>query len=222
MIGKCDSGEKNKKKPLPPHTKIRYSECRAKIILEDIFFEQLGNLELRDKPDLQSFEKDIGIEVVIAENQNVLKAERIYSYLSYDEDVENRQRKIDSIEECDAKYINGILYSSGYDNFNLINKAVKKKIENFASKNYKQFKENHLFVFSSIYADDSMLRDELVFLQSIDLEKHLKKIYVLFPDKLCCFDLERATYEKFAIDSKTQMQYALEARKCVEEKESSL
>lgn len=207
-----------KDRPLPSHTKFDYYECYAKIILENTFPKQFDNLKVKDKPDLQSKEKNIGIEVTIAEKQDSLEAEQLYLQLPYTESPK-RRRKIERIEQCGAKYEHGILLTSGIDNFDLVNEAVKRKIEKLQSAEYASLKEYHLFVFSSIYADNSMLQDEIAYLQNVQIGKYFKKMYVSVPEELYCFNFEKTTYERFAIDSNVQFQYAIQARQMVEEGE---
>ena len=53
-----------KDKPLPPHTKLDYQECYAKLLLESSFKKfKMDDLIIRDKPDLCNKANDIGIEV---------------------------------------------------------------------------------------------------------------------------------------------------------------
>lgn len=207
-----------KGRPLPSHTKLDYDECYTKIVLEKFFPDQYENLQILDKPDLQSEDKSIGIEVTIAEERDSIEAERLYLQLS-DTESSKRQRKIERIEQCGAKYEHGILLTSGIDNFDLVNEAVKRKIEKLQSTEYASLKEYHLFVFSSIYADNSMLQDEIAYLQNIQVGKYFKKMYVSVPEELYCFNFEKTTYERFAIDSNVQSQYAIQARQMVEEGE---
>ena len=114
-----------KNKPLPSHTKFNYYECYAKIVLEEFFGY---NLSLDDKPDLQDIQNNIGIEVTIAEKSETLEAERLYSTLFY-VDEHTREKNIKRIEQCGSKYKDGILSSSGTDDFNLINEAINCKRE---------------------------------------------------------------------------------------------
>ena len=207
-----------KGRPLPSHTGLDYYECFAKIILENTFPKQFGDLKVKDKPDLQSEDKSTGIEVTIAEERDSIEAERLYLQLS-DTEPYKRQRKIERIEQCGAKYEHGMLLTSGIDNFDLVNEAVKRKVEKLQSAGYASLKEYHLFVFSSIYADNSMLQDEIAYLQNVQVGKYFKKMYVSVPEELYCFNFEKTTYERFAIDSNVQSQYAIQARQMVEEGE---
>ncbi len=64
-----------------------------------------------------------------------------------------------------------------------------------------------------------MLQDELAFLQNIQVKKYFKNIYVSGSGELYFFNFEKITYERFAIDSNVQSQYAIQARQMVEEGE---
>lgn len=207
-----------KGRPLPSHTGLDYYECFAKIILENTFPKQFGDLKVKDKPDLQSEDNSIGIEVTIAEERDSIEAERLYLQLS-DTESSNTQRIIERIEQCGAKYEHGILLTFGNDNFNLVNEAVNRKTNKRQNAGYAPFQEYHLFVFSNICANDIMLQKELAFLQNIQVENYFKKIYVSGSGELYCFNFEKTTYERFAIDSNVQSQYAIQARQMVEEGE---
>ena len=173
---------------------------------------------LADKPDLQSPSNNIGIEVTVAEKKETLEAENLYSQLPYT-DFSEKQRKIERIRQCGAKYEDGMLFTSERNSFDLVNKAVEGKIKKLQDAEYLQLGEYHLFVISSVYADDSMLQDELEFLQSIRAGDSWKKIYISVPNALYCFTFARATYEKVFIDSITQVQHGTQARQMVEEGE---
>jgi len=112
-----------------------------------------------------------------------------------------------------------MLFTSERNSFDLVNKAVEGKIKKLQDAEYLQLGEYHLFVISSVYADDSMLQDELEFLQSIRAGDSWKKIYISVPNALYCFTFARATYEKVFIDSITQVQHGTQARQMVEEGE---
>lgn len=205
-------------RPLFSHTKLDYYECYAKTVLEYLFPERFSNLTMADKPDIQSLVDDIGVEVTVAESKKSIEAERLYSWLE-NTDHYRKQRNIERIKQCGAEYKKGMLLSYGGDNFELVNNAVDRKNKKLQSAGYASFKEYHLFIFSSTYADDSMLQNEYVFLQNIHAGEYWGRIYVLVPGELYCFDFERATYERFVIDSNTQMQCAVKARQMVEEGE---
>lgn len=64
-----------KKKHSSDHTKYRYDECFAKIVLEEFFPNKYKNLIIKDKPDLVDESNNIGIEVVNAIPTKIHEAE---------------------------------------------------------------------------------------------------------------------------------------------------
>ncbi len=68
----------------------------------------LGELLLKDKPDLQEIQNQIGVEVTIAETSKTMETQRLYSTL-HDVDDITRSKHIKRIEQCGATYENGIL-----------------------------------------------------------------------------------------------------------------
>lgn len=208
-----------KDRPLPAHTKLDYHECYAKIVLEELFPDQFTNLVLSDKPDLQDTQSNIGIEVTIAEDSKTLEAEHLYSKLPY-VDEHTKIAYIERIRQCGSTYRGGILSSSGKDDFRLINQAIDKKIKKLQEAGYHILNEYHLFIFSSIYAIDVMLKDELNYLLEREIVDYFKKIYILVPGALFCFNLMLRTYKVLKITSNKQYQQAQLVRQVVEEGET--
>lgn len=209
----------DKRKPLPPHTKLDYWECYAKIVLEELFPEKFCNLFLADKPDLQDSNGYVGIEVTRAENPKQLEAERLYAYLPYKEESQ-RACEIKRIEKTGAKVHDGFMMGiKGTDSFERINAAIDHKCKTIAKGGYKAFEEYHLFVFSSIYVVDYMLEEELEHLMAEDIGKFYRMIYVLVPGEIYYFDLAVKGYTVFDIDSNMQHKQATKARQMVEEGE---
>lgn len=205
-------------KPLPRHTKLDYYECYAKKVLEDLFPEQFINLKLSDKPDLQDVQNSIGVEVTIAEDSKTLEAESLYSQLWCGDECD-RAKYIERIQQCGASYEKGILLSSGSDNFRLINRAIKSKVEKLIKAEYRALDEYQLFVFSSICANDIMLKNELDYLLERKITNYFRKIYILVPGALFYFNLRKRIYQVFSIDSNRQHQQAQTARQIVEKGE---
>lgn len=206
-------------KPLSHHTKLDYWECYAKIVLEDLLPNDFFNLILADKPDLQGANGDVGIEVRRAENPKQLEAESLYSGLYYKPENQ-RVRDIERIKQLGAKVCFGLMAGiKGTDSFDLINNAINTKCKTLEKGGYRKFEEYHLFLFSSIYAIDDMLREELQYLISNDIGKLYRVIYILVPGGMYCFDLKTGIYKTFNIDSKKQFEHATQARRMVLEGE---
>lgn len=207
-------------KPLPPHTKLDYYECYAKIVLEDLFPVFISELLLKDKPDLQDIRSQVGIEVTVAEISETIEAQRLYSTLHAVDDV-TQSRNIERMEQCGATYKSGILFGpNGSDEFILINRAIDSKIEKLQKGEYGKFSEYHLFIFSSILASETMLNDELEYLEQREIADYFKKIYIQIPGELLYFDLIKSTYEVFSVYTNKQFDWAIKARQMVEDGES--
>lgn len=202
--------------PLPKHTKLDYSECYAKILLEKLFPGIYFDLLIEDKPDLQSKSQSLGIEITKAYDNNELD-ELWYAYNNGQ--AKNRQKVLKRIEALGGKVDNDILRSVGsVDSFTLILKAINKKIEKLNSGNYKKLESTELFVFSYIYANTNMCLDALKSIQEIT-SKHSKKfnkIFVSVPEHLYVFHLEENNYQDIPIDRDLQYNFACDARKMVE------
>ena len=209
----------DEKKPLSSHTKLDYWECYAKIVLGDLFSDKFCDLILADKPDLQDANGYVGIEVTRAENPKRLETESLYSGLYYKPEKQ-RVRDIERIEQLGAKLYFGFMAGvKGTDSFDLINNAINSKCKTLSKGGYRNFKEYHLFLFSSIYAVDDMLKEELQYLIVNGIGEFYRIIYILVPGGMYCFDLETGIYKTFDIDSKKQFEHATQARRMVLEGE---
>ena len=209
----------DKNKPLPPHTKLDYWECYAKIVLEELLPEKFTNLMLADKPDLQDNDGCLGVEVTRTENPKQVEAESLYSTLHY-KNEKKKVHDIDRIEKLGARVHDGFMMGIKWsDNFGRINNSIKTKCETIAKGDYEPFDEYHLFMFSPIYAVDYMLQEELQYLIAEDIVKFYSVIYVLVPGGMYCFDLTTNEYTVFDIDSNMQHKQATKARQMVEEGE---
>lgn len=199
--------------PLSDYLKTKYDECYAKIVLEELYPEEFIDLELKDKPDLQMENGKLGIEVVISEDKKDLEAESLYSKIEYGK-VRNKGKAIEKIEKLESSYKDGILFSSGKDSFDLIFGSFNTKINKLNGDGYANFKWNYLFTFSSIIADDRMIKEAIQEMQKIQASKERKfyKVFVLVPGDLYCLDLYNDCYERKPIDSKLQINTSGKAR----------
>lgn len=209
----------DKNKPLPPHTKLDYWECYAKIVLEELLPEKFTNLMLADKPDLQDNDGCVGVEVTRAENPKQIEAESLYSTLHY-KNEKKKVHDIDRIEKLGARVHDCFMIGiTSNDSFGLINLAIDSKCKTLLKGGYKEFDEYHLFLFSPIHAVDYMLQEELQYLIAENIGKFYSVIYVLVPGGMYCFDVTTNEYKVFDIDSNMQHRQATKARQMVEEGE---
>ena len=176
--------------PLSKHIKADYYECYAKIILSELVSKDYENLILRDRPDLQFPDGSKGIEVTRACNPDYQKAESLWLRIQHGS-VRNRDGALKEIKKSGCSCKNGLLFESGTDSFTLILQALKKKLETINKGYYAPFHHYDLFVFSGIYADDSMLQNALRAMLDLSLNYNCKfeKVLVSVPGFLYIFDL---------------------------------
>lgn len=210
-------------KPLPDHTKLDYYECYAKVILEDLFADRYGVLDILDKPDLQNNEKDIGIEVTSADSPERREAVKLWytmPYVSKEKQKSNKER----MEQLGMEYQGGlqvwptVSYSDseieGYP-IEYFLKAVNKKIKKLNGEGYKSFTSYDLFVYSEIYVSKSLLlqvKEKLKVMNAAD--KKFTKIYLCAQEKFISFDMQVGTFNIDYIDD-NQYGYAIKAREMV-------
>lgn len=199
--------------PLPDCLGTKYDECYAKVVLEELYPEEFINLKLKDKPDLQMGNGQRGIEVVISEDKKDLEAESLYSKIEYNES-RNKAKAIKKIEKIGSSYKDGILSSSSKDSFDLILESFNDKLDKLNGGGYANFIWNYLFTFSSIIADDIMIKEAIQEMQKIQASKERKfyKVFVLVPGALYCLDLYNDCYEIKPIDSTLQFNQSGKAR----------
>lgn len=205
----------NWKEPLPKHTKVDYYECYAKIVLEEICANEFNELEIADKPDLQSIKKNQGIEVTIAIDKDELKAESLHTDICYGR-VRNLEKAHNEIKKCGCELSEYFLFSQSDENFDLILGAFDNKLNKLNK--YKLFKKNYLFIFSDILPTKKMLDDaiEIMIEKQLDKERKICKVYILVPGCFYIFDLYKSKYESIKIDSSLQCLQANKARELVE------
>lgn len=203
-------------KPLPKHTNYRYEECYAKIVLEELYPKEFKNLEIKDKPDLQT--SSCGIEVTIAEDEKQLESENLYASLPYipiHEKEKVKQKIKKNGNEVEEYFMIG---KPTTDSFSLIYERLRKKLMNLNKEGYSIFTNNYLFVFSSILAGQQMLieaKDEMQNIQS-KYEKKFDRVYVCVPQYCYFFDFKKNEYFITNISYPVQYQQACQAREFVE------
>lgn len=210
-----------KSKPLPKHTKLDYYECYAKIVLEEMIPNQFVNMLIRDKPDLQNKQLNIGVEVTSSVNPKQKEAESLYVEYS-SRCNENKKKAEKQIEKCGGKLDGGVLFGiSDNDNFNRIFVCVKNKLKLISG--YKYFAKQYLFVFSDIYASSDMREEALKVMSNIcyQVSPTYEGIYVLVPGALYVFDLVKNITNEIAISDDVQTNQACDAREMVIKMENS-
>lgn len=145
----------DRNQPLPAHTKLKYEECLAKVILEKLFSERYGILEIADKPDLRDTQHDIGIEITSAESAKEREADRLWTTTNFMDESTKKERSIDRLSQLGIEYTGGVqLWSaksscpSQFDtnpDFYFL-KAYHDKVSKLNQGQYAQMREYDLFV----------------------------------------------------------------------------
>ena len=207
--------------PLPDNLKVKYEECLAKIILETLFGDEFKNLEVDcERPDLQSEDMSVGVEVTISENTKQKEAESLYSKVEYGL-ARNTQYAIKKIKKLGAKYEDGILIGiPDSDSFDRILKSFKHKLENMNKDGFSIFKKNYLLIHSSIYATSEMIDNAIITMCEMqENENHqFNKVYIVVPRFIYICDLIHKSSHVINIEE-GQYNFAVNARKMVENRE---
>lgn len=218
-------------KPLLGHTKVDYYECLAKLILEKLFLNEFGSLEILDKPDLQDDKNSIGVEVTRAIDKEQEKKESLYAK------IESRKRqngdgtieKINNSYKSRSVYVNGEeirepnRYNDGIlvgipdsDDFNRIFERFSDKIKKLNDDGYKKYIKNYLFVYSDILANQQMINQAISKMNTIQSKYKLwfQKVFVNVPHYIYILNLESKKGESMDIKS-VQVELAERARNMV-------
>ena len=206
-------------KPLPDHTKLDYSECCTKLILEELFPERYGNLALTDKPDLHG--RDVGIEVTIANDPKMQEALKNWIKANTDTDEEKKAHHIARMAQLGVTFTGGIQsWPGGTPTFRWVKTAVERKIEKLKNGHYKLFPRYELFVFTDTWFWEGIVYQAKEFFFSERVMPWYNTIYVLSEGAdLHIFETDTREYINFQINTYEQTDRNIRARRMVEEGE---
>lgn len=197
-------------KPLPPHTKLSYDECYAKVVLEEFFPEVFSGLLIADRPDLRCISGNHGIEVTSALPKDEQEALRIASCLPY-RTVEQKARDIDYLARKGYKYTEyGMThpprhtwwFGFGYPPLEqteckYVLQVFDNKVKKLNSGKYEKLTRYDLFIYSELLITDWMADKLLTELISRSTgESNYTNVYLLSLDGLYIFDLGKKCIEK--------------------------
>lgn len=195
---------------------MRDEEKKALEILQNKIKRINGyNIHIKDKPDLQSEDNSVGIEIVQSVREEDMKLRSLAC--EYWTNKANDNSRIlramkkngwndNTIKDLDA----GILYYKGDNNnggyslkidLGLLKESVNKKLKKLNGKGYKIFKENQLFVFTEIAGTDeifNMIMDELAVIQN-DYHLCFTMIYICTVNMLYSFDYIKYEMIKYVL-----------------------
>ncbi len=209
----------DKNKPLPEHTKLDYDECRAKLILEELFPNRYCYLDLADKPDLQG--ENVGIEVTIANDPKWQELLSNWVKANHCKNQKDYERRVGKMRESGVEYTGGTqVWPAFRPTFEFIRKAIEKKIEKLEKGEYKHFGSYELFIFTDTYFFDYITEEAKNYLFNKSVSDYYKTVYILSEEtELHIFDTEIGKYEIINIDCSEQTKRNFHARRIVEETE---
>lgn len=211
-------------KPLPSNTIYKWHECFAKVMLEFALPNDFNNLKIKDKPDLQNIELNLGIEVTTAENKKDLEMERLYTYLEYDL-IRDKQKVKNKIEHLGGSISNGILvHPVRYRDLDSIKNSILEKLNKLNGNGYQIFEHNYIFITESdmiLENECAGLLDEYIELQN-NFRIKFEKVYIYqYGGKLFEFNMVDRNYNIYTLNSNETYQIGYDARKIVEEREKN-
>lgn len=212
-------------KPLPSHTKIRYDECYAKHVLQFLNLLKYEDLQHSDTPDLISKRRSIGVEVTSAIPSKERESVTLYYEIPHEESNSLRLNDIQRIEQCGAKYNDGILEGpNGRNRYSLIYKIFEKKLVSLNSGSYQKFDSYELFIQSNNFFREGDLEELLSnFLNtSTDSTVRFTNVVICAPFFVYLFNIAQSLIRVIELDSSTQYRIATEARREVELAESEI
>lgn len=213
----------DKNLPLPDRTKVKYSECLAKIILESLFPNEFNNLNIFcERPDLKSIILDVGIEVTTSENKKQIEAENLYSKIKYGT-IKNEKKALNKIETLGVKYNKGILLGiPGQDSFDEVESSFEEKLNNMNTEGFGIFRNNYLLIYSSIYGTREMIDETIEKMCTMQENKRyqFQKVYIVVPYYVYVCDLVCITSSVINVKD-LQYDFSISARKMVENIEKS-
>lgn len=220
-----------KNKPLPDHTKLRYGECVAKVFLEHYFEERYGVLDIQDKPDLYSPKNDIGIEVTEAIDHKKKEAEKMWSTISYLDDVNEKENHIKQMERLgfpfDSEEIQiwqTPMYEDGINSkpYDILFSSLKRKLEKLKSGQYRKCSKYEIFIKGEMMPCQEWENELTLKIIRVADETGIRpnRVYLLSQNVFQMFDLEKR--QSAWIDAEKEYhELACKARELVEEAEEN-
>ena len=216
------------KKPLPKHTKYNYDECCMKQRLEYLFPDVFMDLELCDRPDLQSKDGEIGIEVTSTIRNEQQQIIQLATDIVYDR-ARSKEKSKELIASKGGKFTDYGLFGPQFDNeknYDSVLQSIKNKLELLNQGGYKQFQKYHLAIESELFIEDMNHKNTpfavmLYIKENIYRNYHsvFQSIYLFNPFTLYLLDFEKNTAQVISLDTHEMTRCSCEARIMAESNE---
>ena len=218
---------------LPAHTKYKYEECFAKIILEHLFPQRYIDLKIEDRPDLQDLKHQIGVEVTSAVPPEDREASSLWTSTVYMDNGPQKMRNIDRLAQLGVHYTGGVQVwpSKSYQTDSLENSPYWALIQSFSDKiqklnqgHYAKLNQYDLFVHSELFiwpGEETLQLSRLLqeMISRNNRSKHFTFVYLLGIEKLSIWNLKSGVYKMTEVNSDDYLQFGLAARELVIQKE---
>ena len=223
----------DRNRPLPAHTKYKYEECFAKIILEHLFPQRYIDLKIEDRPDLQDLKHQIGVEVTSAVPPEDREANSLWTSTVYMDNGPQKMRNIDRLAQLGVHYTGGVQVwpSKSYQTDSLENSPYWALIQSFSDKiqklnqgHYAKLNQYDLFVHSELFiwpGEETLQLSRLLqeMISRNNRSKHFTFVYLLGIEKLSIWNLKSGVYKMTEVNSDDYLQFGLAARELVIQKE---
>ena len=212
-------------RPLPKHTKYDWEECLAKVILENCIDSKYSKLQIKDKPDLQSDELDIGVEVTVSVPQINREIERLASDISYNDNAD-KQSCIDRIQQLNGKYESkfGIVtHPTRTHSLKPILNAIDEKLKKVNKGGYTEFKQMELYIRDDnliLEQELNMLYNQIEEIQNLYI-KRFDRVFIYIPSYLIIYT-RNVNCKMINIDSSSAYDYSIKARDMVIDEENKV
>lgn len=225
----------DRNQPLPAHTKLKYEECLAKVVLKGMFPDRYAALEISDKPDLRDTRHNIGIEVTSSEPSEEREASRLWSTINFMDEGAKKQRNIDRLGQLGVEYTDGMqiwpaksFFPNRFETTPCFDffQAYKEKVTKLNQGHYAELSEYDLFVHSDWfiwpYEPDSWMPPLLEMM--VEENKNAKKfsyVYLKGPSAIFIWNLVSRNYNVIYKEDNF-LHYCLDAREMVISKEENI
>ena len=212
-------------RPLPKHTKYDWEECLAKVILENCIDSKYSKLQIKDKPDLQSDELDIGVEVTVSVPQINREIERLASDISYNDNAD-KQYCIDRIKQLNGKYESkfGIVtHPTRTHSLKPILNAIDEKLKKVNKGGYTEFKQMELYIRDDnliLEQELNMLYNQIEEIQNLYI-KRFDRVFIYIPSYLIIYT-RNVNCKMINIYSNSAYDYSIIARDMVIDEENKV
>lgn len=195
------------------HTKLKYDECFAKLILEEYFSDRYGDLQLQDKPDLFDRKNNIGIEVVRAVDKDRNEAMMLWTKMP-EKNSQQQKRAIERMEQLGEEYQGGFQcwssmeypYELSRSPLQLFVKALAKKVNLLNKNQYKECDRYDLFVNSELYIQHELLSELFEQIKGVNNKaKKFSFVYLYGQQTIVEFDFIHNKYSVSKDEKQTEL-----------------